>query len=264
MLYNEIDQIVATTHDTVNKLLSYKNWPDALALYFRYIQQRKMQENSTTFSSTRFMKKATWRWQDRFLKAKKILLECKMIEEITKKNEDWVIEWRYIKVNFIIHSVPETGTGGVPETPLVGKQVQNTLVENKNTLVENKKEWFDDFWKLYPHPRTSNKKLAKSFYENCENTKDEIVKEVIYIKWCLDYWLIDAKYTPACHQWMKDFVIISDFTKNQNIKKIVYALMQNKEKDPETAKKLMNDFWKETVDKYVKEYNKEFNTPILK
>ena len=86
MQYHDIDKIVSTTHDTVNALLEYKNWPDALALYFRYIQQRKMQGNNQTLSSSRFMMKAMWWGKDRFQKAKNILKEKKLVEDIVKKS----------------------------------------------------------------------------------------------------------------------------------------------------------------------------------
>ncbi len=135
MLYNEIDQIVSTTHDTVNKLLQYKNWPDALALYFRYIQQRKMQDNTTTFSSDDFMIKAMKWWKERFYKTKKILVETRLIEVIKRKDELWKIVWWYIKVNFIIQNTTLLENQSL-ENPESDKQGTNTLVENINTLVE--------------------------------------------------------------------------------------------------------------------------------
>jgi hypothetical protein len=132
MIYNDIEQIVSTTHDTVNKLLEYKNWPDALALYFCYIRQNKTKNKNQTLPLWMFMKKITWRWQERFNKAKKILVDNWFIENFKVKNSQWKITWWYVKVNFVITInkdgvpemgtiVPEIGTGvskigtGVPE-----------------------------------------------------------------------------------------------------------------------------------------------------
>ena len=126
------------------------------------------------------------------------------------------------------------------------------------------KEWFEEFWKLFPHARPSKKPDAKKFYNECLNTYDEIFKEVKYMKWCIEFNLMDWWFVKWCALWIRDFIPTDENIKKQNIKKIVYTLMQNKEKDPETAKKLINDFGNEIIDKYVKEYNKEFNTPILK
>lgn len=172
ILYTNIDKIVSTTHDTVNKLLEYKNWPDALALYFRYIQQSKMQENNTTYSNDSFMIKATWRGTDRFRNAKNILKEVGLIELILIRWDNGQMQGKYIKVNFIISTIG--GDNHPLEIPSDGETATNTLVVNKNTLVVNKNtlesgncsinniwgvavnspavaEKFEEFRKIYPN-----------------------------------------------------------------------------------------------------------------
>ncbi len=131
--YWNIEQIVSTTHDTVNKLSKYKNGDSALMLYFRYIQQRKMQDNNQTLSADAFMMKGLNRWRDKFYNAKKILVDEKLIQVIPKRNK-WKIDWRYVKINFIITRVLENHS---VEKPECGKTTTNTLVENINTLVKN-------------------------------------------------------------------------------------------------------------------------------
>jgi ribosomal protein S24E len=74
--------------------------------------------------------------------------------------------------------------------------------------------------------------------------------------------LIDNKYIKSCNNWIISFKPTTNISKEQNIKKIVYALM--KDPNPEIAKQIVEDFGKEIVDKYVKEYNKEFNSVKLK
>lgn len=208
MIYNDIEQIVSTTHDTVNKLLEHKNWPDALALYFRYIQQKKMQNNNQTLSSTRFMKKAMWRWQDRFTKAKKILLDNWFVEDIQERDSDGKIVWWYVKVNFVINlgGVPEMGTG-VPENqwlenPLTGKQVQNTLIEKLNTPIEKTNtpakdnsiektlsiEEFVSVWNSVKSIwREKWLKQCKMQTKDIVNAWNSIIKE--YTKMEIEYWL---------------------------------------------------------------------------
>lgn len=142
-----------------------------------------------------------------------------------------------------------------------------TGVDNiyKNEIMQewnNIKDWFEDFWRLYPHARKWNKKLSREYYKKSESTSDEIINEIKYMNWCIRYWLIDWKYISACERRIRDFVPTNAHIKEQNIKKIVYALMRDK--NPEVAKQITNDFGKEIVDRYVKDYNKEFNTPILK
>jgi len=141
----------------------------------------------------------------------------------------------------------------------------NKINKKTNALSQpilNQWEQFEFFWKLFTHPRWTSKKDTLDFYKRSVEDEDIILNEVKYMNWCIRYWITDWKYIPACHKWMRDFVPTNPHIKEQNIKKIVYALM--KDKNPEVAKQITNDFGKEIVDKYVKEYNKEFNTPILK
>lgn len=143
MQYEDINQIVSTTHHTVNKLLQYQNWPNALALYFRYIQQRKMQENSTTYSTDKFMMKAMWWGKERFTSAKKVLIKENLIEAVKRRDKQGKIISHYVKVNFITSITPETQTVGDPDG---GKQETNTLVVKPNTLPvkpkpPKKKKW---------------------------------------------------------------------------------------------------------------------------
>lgn len=144
--YIDIDGLVSTTHNTVNKLFAYKNGGDALMLYFRYIQQRKQQQNNQTYSTDDFMMKATGWSKDKFYKVKKILLDLKFIEMIQKFDKNWKFEKSYVKVNFIIETNPSIEVDGVLNwrTPSVTDSVKsetNTLVSKENTLVEKRNAW---------------------------------------------------------------------------------------------------------------------------
>lgn len=142
--YLDIDQIVSTTLPTVQKLFEYKNWGDALLLYFRYVQQKRMQANSLTFSNNDFMKKATWWGTQRLQNAKKVLIELHFIEEVIRRWEWGKIQGTYIKINFVIDSNAETSSEALyrqTATPPGGETETNTLVLNINTLVENKNTW---------------------------------------------------------------------------------------------------------------------------
>lgn len=152
-----------------------------------------------------------------------------------------------------------SGLSGNPKKP---KKADNDSDNKKDNDSDNKKEWFNNFWSLYPHARSSKKQDAKKYYHESKYKEDEIIAEIKYMNWCIRYWIIDWSFVKWCALRIKDFVPTNPHIKEQNIKKIVYALM--KDKNPELAKQIINDFGKEIVDKYVKEYNKEFNTPILK
>lgn len=97
--YTDIDELVSITDNTLNRLSDYKNWGDALMLYFRYVQQRKQQENDLIYSpDSCMMKEATWS-SEKFYKVKKILVELKLIETVKKLDEKNKILWHFIKVN---------------------------------------------------------------------------------------------------------------------------------------------------------------------
>ena len=97
------NEIVWTTFYTIDKILwSGKNWPDALALYFKYIEQSRIQSNNITYSLDFFMaKKMSWNIKT-FYKVKKILQSLWLIDTISKTSEDWKKESWYVRVNFVI------------------------------------------------------------------------------------------------------------------------------------------------------------------
>lgn len=244
MIYADIDQLVTTTHDTVNKLMWYKNWWDALILYFRYIQQRKQQQNNQTQSSTRFMREATGWWQDRFTAAKKILLQNWFIEDIVKKDESWKIIWRYVKVNFVI-SVSESGTcvpeNHTVESPVSGEQVQNTLVTKLNTLVtkENNVE-FEKIWKAYPHFRTWNKKDAEKIFKSHSMSVDEILNEIKILKRKNFTWISDVKYNPQFFRRLRDLAPTNQNLLEDILTKVI-DIMRSKRDFPKNQE-LVADF----------------------
>ena len=119
MPYIESEQIVWTTFYTIDRLLEYKNWPDALALYFRYIKQSRIQETNQSFSLDVFMIKWLKRGRDRFRNAKTLLKKLGLIEVIQSRGINWKIATWYVKTNFMIdegkvkqytieYTIPET------------------------------------------------------------------------------------------------------------------------------------------------------------
>lgn len=138
--YAEVDQIVSTTHNTIGKLGTYKNGGDALLLYFRYILQRKMQENVRTRSKDIFMMKAMGWHKDKFYKVKHILVENWLIKMVRDKNNEW-----YVQVMFIISESWKSGVSpenqewvlenGTPENADSWKSDTNTPIVKVNTPI---------------------------------------------------------------------------------------------------------------------------------
>lgn len=207
--YIDIDGLVSTTHNTVNRLFSYKNGWDALMLYFRYIQQRKQQENNQTYSNDIFMMKATGWSKDKFYKVKKILVDLKFIELIQSFDENGKFRMTYVKVNFIIETNPSIEVDGVlnSRSPWFTESVKsdtNTLVSKVNTLVVKEKQ-----------DTGGNKKW------NVENWNEEIILEQL------------KKYTP----WTTRFCFFSALLENKE-----QILCQLEKKDMDAIEKKLWEF----------------------
>jgi len=102
-MYIEADQIVWTTFYTIDRLLEHKNWPDALALYFRYIKQSRIQETNQSWSLDSFMMQWLWWWDLRFKNAKRLLKDLGLIEVVQVRWTDGKVKTFYVKTNFIIN-----------------------------------------------------------------------------------------------------------------------------------------------------------------
>jgi len=102
MAFMDSEQIVWTTFYTIDRLLEYKNWPDALALYFRYMKQSRIQKTNQSLSLDIFMIKWLKRGRDRFRNAKTLLKKLWLIEVIQSRWINGKIATRYVKTNFII------------------------------------------------------------------------------------------------------------------------------------------------------------------
>lgn len=85
---------------TLTVLFSLDWWSDAVALYMFYYKQCKIQSTNQSLSTKEFCMKWLHRWEDRFLKSKKILSKYWLIEEIKQKDSKWRVVWWYIRLNY--------------------------------------------------------------------------------------------------------------------------------------------------------------------
>lgn len=145
-VYRDIDPIVSTTHDTCTVLMQYKNWGDALLLYFRYILQKKLQENESTYSEDSFMQASMWWWYDRLRAAKKVLEKHWFIETVQTRWENWKLWKKYVKVKYVIIIWTQPGVDPTLGNPRLGETQTNTLVVNTNTLVVKENTQWQDFY----------------------------------------------------------------------------------------------------------------------
>ncbi len=98
---NELFGITAYTYDKIMEVWG-KNWPDAFALYFKLLKQSRMQQTNITYSLNSFLKNGLGWGDDRLKNAKKILKELGLVDDVVVRNDRWIIEGHYIRVNYLI------------------------------------------------------------------------------------------------------------------------------------------------------------------
>lgn len=98
---NELFGITAYTYDRIMEVWG-KNWPDAFALYFKLLKQSRMQQTNITYSLNSFLKNGLGWGDDRLKNAKKILKELGLVDDVVVRNDRWIIEGHYIRVNYLI------------------------------------------------------------------------------------------------------------------------------------------------------------------
>jgi len=179
-----------TYHKIMEKWWS-KDWPLALALYMRYIEQVKRQGKWKTRSLDRFMMKAMWWSKPVFYRVKKILVDMELIEQILWQS--WQAE---VRVNFVIYSERQAKKSGS----------QNNWLPREEKLWDSQENWpsqvvnnpgSQELWLLNNKEEDNNKinnELNKSKWIltkvnieqssdfsdlwNLENSKNEIQEEV--------------------------------------------------------------------------------------
>lgn len=98
---NELFGITAYTYDRIMEVWG-KNWPDAFALYFKLLKQSRMQQTNITYSLNAFLKNGLGWWDERLKNAKKILKELWLVDDVVVRNDRWIIEGHYVRVNYLI------------------------------------------------------------------------------------------------------------------------------------------------------------------
>jgi len=263
-------EICMTTLKTLTVLFSEKNWANAVALYFFYYKQCKLQQTDTTWTTDSFIKKWLGRGTTKIMNARRILKKYNLIEMTQKRLENWVMGKTYVKVKFY-----RTTQKPRAVTTDSGQKETNALINRKEMLSINKESIkavkksstaeiysFESFWKDFPHARKWKKQDALKYYKLHDEIS--IAEEVKLLSRKIELNLQDGSFIPACERWIRDFTPISDVVKQQDINKLVAELMKKKWDDRvNLAKRLEADFWNDRVKNIVKTKNKESKNVVL-
>lgn len=98
---NEIFWMTFYTYDRIMEE-GGKNWADAFALYVRLIEQTRIQQTNQTRSLNVFLKKWLWRWDERLKKARKVLKDLWLIDDVEIRDTLGRIVSHYVRVNYLI------------------------------------------------------------------------------------------------------------------------------------------------------------------
>ena len=80
-----------------------KNWPDAFALYIKYLKQSRIQETNQTRTLNAFLREWLWRWDKRIKNARDILKKLWLIDDIVIRDQLGKVKWHYVRVNYLIN-----------------------------------------------------------------------------------------------------------------------------------------------------------------
>lgn len=98
---NEIFWMTFYTYDRIMEEW-WKNWADAFALYVKLIEQSRIQQTNQTRSLNVFLKNWLWRWDERLKKARKVLKDLWLIDDVEIRDTLGRIVSHYVRVNYLI------------------------------------------------------------------------------------------------------------------------------------------------------------------
>lgn len=296
-------ELCITTLKTLTALFSEKQWANAVALYFFYYKQCKLQDTDTTRTTNNFIKKWLWWGIDKVIETKKILQKYNLIETVRTREKSWHIWKSYIKLKYYHNTWQPTLVDNSPHSDFttLGSQDTNAYITNKEMLnkikeLEKKnfeleevakvqrekkldsakkpkteKEWivredkFEEIWKLFPHQRNTNKQKTKEHYKNQSLPNETIIEEIKLISREIETNTKDHSWLQAMERWIRDLVIPNEHTQKERIKDILFAIMENKtETRKGQAERFIQDFWKDVAEKHRKEWSKQKNWITLK
>lgn len=281
---NEISleqKVILVSTRTICELFDQENWSDLVALYMFYHKQCKLQKTNQSFTTSNFaMKWLSW-WDKRFKDAKKVLKELMLIEDIVSKNDKWIINWWFIKLNYIeslskanlssgaeTHPVDES-TGGWQKTNAwsikdinawsIKEETAESQIEEKNSTEKPTKKI-----------SSSIRKGSKPIREVVVPPEKQFIDEVLWQK----RW-VDKLYEILTLPNMKDYDVLAlddkenprSFTKIISLYEWLLAFFQEKYdgkiyKD-ENGKMVGSGIILNELDKFIAYYSEKRDEEIL-
>lgn len=173
---NEIeieDSLCITNLKTLNVLFSEDGGSDAVALYFFYIKNAKIQKTSNVWNTKAFCMKWLWRWEARFWNAKNILKKYDLVDDIKDIDEKTKkVKWRYVKIKYMYKTTTPWNPPPGSNHPMAFGGT-NTLY-NKDKCFIQKKEILDEIIKEHLPDASENLIEAIKDYNDTRTSKEKI------------------------------------------------------------------------------------------
>jgi len=127
------NEIIVLSLETVSKLISENS--DSALLYLFYHKTSKLQKTNSIWATNTFAMKGLGWGRDRFYKAKKVLQDLDLIEEVRNRDDLGKITACYLVLKYLKSS--KNHSVGFPEC---GKQETNALSSKKKNALSSKKK----------------------------------------------------------------------------------------------------------------------------
>lgn len=299
---NDLFWITAYTYDRIMEVW-WKYWADAFAVYFKLLEQTRIQQTNQTFTLNKFLMKFFSWGDDRVSRAKKILKDLWLIDDVVVRDEFWKMKAHYVRVNYLINDdnirnacstynlstttenqgVDSTWTGEIETNALSTKHINAWSTKEEICLpeqeaqdnIEEKKE------KVPPKERKEKKYCEEFEYlrKAYPHWKWRGSKPNSYRKW--QSWteeerqkiLDKAKEKRVCcecwidnKQYSKAFEWYMENERwvDFDLESFVNQLMENKKDKDNVWIKLAKEYWwEDVVQKFVKRYVLTHDTMTL-
>jgi len=187
---------ITLTAETISQLIR-EGYIDSMTLYVAYAEISSWQDTKNVLATTEFMKKRL-KWGDtRFINAKKVLVNKKLISNNTTKGDDGRITGHFIFINYLV-STPHSNQG-VDERG-GGFQGGKCLI-TKTKVLNNIKEVhtdFQTFYKAYPR-KTKRPDAERAFSKAIKKTSLDTMLKALEVQ--KPHWK-DPKYIPHPSSWL--------------------------------------------------------------
>lgn len=94
------DQLTIVSTQTLHDLFQEENGADALALYMFYYYTAKWQKTNSVFATKDYCMKGLHWGSQRFINAKRLLIDLELVEEVVKRDGGKVIGW-YVQLKYV-------------------------------------------------------------------------------------------------------------------------------------------------------------------